>query len=56
MVYVAGAVLAALLLTPVVVAIIQRRAKRKDPLMNGQDTEGTVARAHDTTANKVEDV
>ncbi len=24
--------------------------------MNGQDTEGTVARAHDTTANKVEDV
>jgi len=55
-VYVAGAVLAALLLTPVVVAIIQRREKRKDPLMNGQDTEGTVACPHDTTANKVEDV
>ncbi len=54
MVYVAGAVLAALLLMPIVVAIIQRR--ERTPLMNGQDTEGTVARAHDTTANKVEDV
>jgi len=50
-VYLAGMVLAALLLTPVVVAIIQR----KEPLMNEQHTESTAA-PHDTTANNVEDV
>ncbi len=52
MVYLAGMVLAALLLTPVVVAIIQR----KDPLMNEQHTDGTAAPPQDTTANNVEDV
>lgn len=51
MVYVAGVILATLLLTPVLVAIIQR----KEPLMNEQDTDGTTP-PHDTTADNVEDV
>jgi len=42
-VYVAGIVLTTILLTPVLVAIIQR----KEPLMNEQHTEGA-APPHDT--------
>ncbi len=52
MVYVAGIVLTAILLTPVVVAIIPR----KEPLMNKQHTEGAAPPPHNTAADKVEDV
>ncbi len=51
MVYVAGIFLATILLTPVLVAIIQR----KEPLMNEQHTAGA-APPHDTVADNVEDV
>jgi len=51
-VYVAGVVLAALLLTPIVVAIIQK----KDPLMNEQHTAGPASPPGDTAADNVEDV
>jgi len=50
-VYVAGIFLATILLTPVLVAIIQR----KEPLMNEQHTAGA-APPHDTVADNVEDV
>ena len=52
MVYVAGIVLMTILLTPVLVAIIQR----KEPLMNEQHTEDAVTSSHDTAADNVEDV
>jgi len=47
----AGIFLATILLTPVLVAIIQR----KEPLMNEQHTEGAEP-PHDIAADKVEDV
>ncbi len=49
---VAGIVLATILLTPVLVAIIQR----KEPLMNEQHTAGAAPSSHDTAADNVEDV
>ncbi len=49
--YFAGIVLTTILLTPVRVAIIQR----KEPLMNEQHTDGA-APPHDTASDNVEDV
>jgi len=51
-VYVAGIFLATILLTPVRVAIIQR----KEPLMSEQHTAGAATSSHDAAADNVEGV